>query len=139
MTITESTEYRDSDHYKRIAADLAEQPPLPTIEEAAGPLVRALVSIHDLGAYDIGPVDRLGHSVEMGELLDEAAARLALIEGVAHAVEMAVDRVLCGPHKSMHAANARAMVLAIIDADDLRVEMSRAAHERMAYVAEATS
>ena len=135
MTITEdrAAEYRDSDKYRYLAAELAKRPPLPTVEEVAGPVVRALQSLHDLGAYNLGDSEYHASAIEYGEFLDEADARIALVEGVANAIELAVGMFLVHDQKGMHAANARAMVLAIVNIDELRVERHRLTHERMAF------
>lgn len=47
---------------------------------------------------------------------------IALVEGVAKAIEIAVGMSVVPDEKGMHAANARAMVLAIINIDGMRVE-----------------
>ena len=124
--------YRKSDHYQKVADALAQRAPLPAVEEVVGPFVQALLAVHDLGEYQL-PIDGLGFALEEGEFREEAGAMLELVEGIATAVEVAVDAMVGHDTRMIHAANVRAAALAIIDTDGLRQTMGNALYRRMAY------
>lgn len=131
MTMTEDrTEYRDSDHYKTTAARVAARPPLPSVEDLAGPIVRGLLALHDFASYE-GIPDGMIFAIDQGEFCEEANELLALIEGVATAVETGVDMLIAGETQTIHSANARSIVLALLDNAELRVTMHGAAYQRM--------
>lgn len=115
---------------QRLEADLATKE-IPTVADLAGPILRGLLALHDFGGYGFD-AGILGYHVEEGDLLEEADKIIALVEGVATAVEMGVASMICeGSH--IHAANARAMVLAIFDLEVLRVGRNTITREQMLY------
>jgi hypothetical protein len=130
-TIEDRTEFRAVDHIRNARAELGHRPPMPTVDELAGPILRGLVAVWDLGQSN--DIDGFAFAVGEGALVDEAAAVLTLLDEVATAVEIGVAKFLRPDARAMHPENARALVMAVADLEGLRDAFHTAAHERMVW------
>jgi hypothetical protein len=132
MTTTEDrTEFRAVDHIRNARAELGHRPPMPSVDDLAGPILRGLLAVWDLGQSN--DIDGFAFAVGEGHLVDEAREVLTLLDEVATAVEIGVAKFLRLDAKAMHPANARALVMAVADLEGLRDAFHTATHERMVW------
>lgn len=107
---------------------------LPAVADVAGPILRALKALYDFGAYNFD-VDALSWEITENDdrFRDDAERIVRFVEDVATAVEDAVDAFIPSASRAMHPANARAIVLAIFDLDDLRHSVHQRARDAMLH------
>jgi hypothetical protein len=132
MTETELRQARHAAAVDQLEADLVKLE-LPAVEDIAGPILRALMAVHDFGAYTIETGVLATEVTEEDRFRDDAERIVRFVEDVATAVEHGVSSLIVDPDRSMHPANARAAVLAIFGLSELRDAIRHKAYESMIY------